>query len=85
MIRAGFGGYVVVIGGIVVAMGTLAECKAWLRKVVAQMFTTVKYYLSNNWHYATFEYEDEAKRFIKTCKASGIEYKIFDTVERRYI
>lgn len=37
MIRAGFGGYVVVIGGIVVAMGTLAECKAWLRKAVAQM------------------------------------------------
>ena len=35
MIRPGFGGYVVVIGGIVVAMGTLAECKAWLRKAVA--------------------------------------------------
>lgn len=35
MIRAGFGGYVVVIGGIVVAMGTLAECKAWLGKAVA--------------------------------------------------
>jgi hypothetical protein len=49
------------------------------------MYTTVKYYLSNNWHYATFEYEDEAKRFIKTCEASGIKYKIFDTVERKYI
>lgn len=35
MIRAGFGDYVVVIGGIVVAMGTLTECKAWLRKAVA--------------------------------------------------
>lgn len=35
IIKAGFDGYVVMLGSIIVAMGTLAECKAWLRKAVA--------------------------------------------------
>lgn len=35
MIKTGFGQYVVIIGGIIVAIGTLAECKAWLKKAVA--------------------------------------------------
>lgn len=35
VIKPGFGGYVVVAGSIIVAMGTLVECKAWVRKAVA--------------------------------------------------
>ena len=35
IIKAGFDGYVVMLGSIIVAMGTLTECKAWLRKAVA--------------------------------------------------
>ena len=35
VIKQGHGGYVVKIGEVIVAMGTLAECKMWVRKAVA--------------------------------------------------
>lgn len=37
VIKELYGGYVVMVGAVVVAMGTRAECRAWLRKAVAQM------------------------------------------------
>ena len=48
------------------------------------MLTTIKYFLNGFWHFATFEYENEARNFITTCKASDVEYQVFDTVERKY-
>lgn len=35
VIKELYGGYVVMVGAVVVAMGTRAECRAWLRKAVA--------------------------------------------------
>lgn len=42
VIKELYGGYVVMVGAVVVAMGTRAECRAWLRKAVAQMMNVLE-------------------------------------------